>query len=182
MGGYSRCHAYCGSFRNYCNKTLEFSDCLDQCLTFPVGDVDLGVLSGNTIQCREYHLGIVAETRGCMIEETKRWNGQGGDVASFPDANSTANCSSLCLDEELCEFWVFRTDTGVCSLKKNYQSTSINQATSVSGNKCIDHCAHAAYDGGGVCASPPEPDTGSALKTVSGAWVTFLVLLMSTFC
>lgn len=56
----SSCKAFCQAFEAYCDgEATGYANCEAECESFPTNGM-LGATAGDSLQCREYHLGVAA--------------------------------------------------------------------------------------------------------------------------
>jgi len=164
------CSTYCATIPTVCTgaNTQFYTDpavagCLDICTNVYPKTGNPGDASGNTFQCRDYHLGLAASLPNvhCVHAGPTGGGTCGSEVDYFCNLTAVACTGSNLIYPNypwcVAEFTVFPTDSSAnLSATPNTIDSSACRLYHASYAKsspanAIVHCPHASPDGAGVC-------------------------------
>lgn len=98
-----KCEDYCNGFLETCSGVViaqrdfeDFDDCFDICVTFPA-NADDGASTGNSLQCRLYHLGA-AQVDPELHCPHASWKGTNRDGTPQCGSGASLDCLEYCFD------------------------------------------------------------------------------------
>ena len=165
------CEAYCQDIQAACTgDNAQFADdgaCMAACMHYAATGMD-GDTSGDTLQCRVYHVGAAADDPAthCMHAGP-----DGGGVCV--DAAPADPCETYCQDiQAACTGGnaQYADDAECMAACADFSQTGTDGDTSGDTLQCrqyhtgaaagdpATHCMHAGPDGGGVCVDAPSSD------------------------
>jgi len=159
------CSAYCTAMMQVCGTSgpnqqyLDLATCNAMCAKLTVGDA--GVMTGNTLSCRVYHLSVAAQsaqnaTTHCPHAGPYGFGQCGSECENFCALYSAqcgantwgGNCANQCPNINNLSSTSFIAATGNTLDCREYHLENAYQANNTNG---AGHCAHATSGGGMVC-------------------------------
>lgn len=167
--GADACEPYCDLAERFCvGQNALYPDrgaCLAACAAMP-RDGAAGALDGDSVQCRLTHLAVAAtgDPAHCSHGAASGGGVCGSRCAAYCDQVG-AHCPALYADRGSClsTCAAFPEGSDFAAGGDSVQCRTMHASYPAAADAA--HCAHAAPDGGGVCADEPAP---AQSITVSG--------------